>query len=89
MRQDNYPVHPDRRRSSAPLFRRLNRYQAKSEVMRLALSLIRQCPSIAVSELAKALNCSPRHCQRLFKQELGVAPKDYLQLAVFAWLLHT
>lgn len=42
--------------------------------------MIHQQPNLTIQSLARELRYTPRHFRRLFKQEIGMAPKDYIQL---------
>lgn len=46
--------------------------------IRVALALIASRPACAVRELALAVRLSPSRFQRLFKQEMGLAVRDFL-----------
>jgi AraC family transcriptional regulator of adaptative response/methylated-DNA-[protein]-cysteine methyltransferase len=49
-------------------------------VMRRALDVIdAQGPSVSLDDLAKAMNMSPAHFQRVFSRWVGVSPKRYQQ----------
>lgn len=52
------------------------------------LTMLEQCtPPNKVAQLAKALHCSERKLQRLFRDQLDLSPKAYLRVRRFRYLL--
>ncbi len=67
-------------RPSVLVLKRLDNWQAKSAIVAKAIQRIEDAPKLNVSDIAGELGYTPRHFRRLFRQDIGIPPKDFIQI---------